>query len=218
MSEVRGVELLPEIHRFITMRRAEFDLIQAERREELAKMARFVRDQLESAGVAQLTFICTHNSRRSHLSQVWAKVAADAYGWTAVRTYSGGTEATAMNPRVVASLRRTGFQIDADVPDAENPLYRVRYSDATEPLTCFSKVYDQAPNPNANYAAIMTCSSADQACPIVPGCTLRLPIRYEDPKVADGTPEESSVYDGRSRQICREMLFAMSQVSPVVQT
>ncbi len=212
MSKTHSIALFPAITQFIEARKSEFRQIADSRKEELASLAEYVRGSLQDSGVAKLTFICTHNSRRSHLSQIWAKVTADACGLSGVQTFSGGTEATAMNPRVVDSLRRTGFLIDADDSNDENPLYRVKYSDDVGPLECFSKVYDQPPNPTAGYCAVMTCSSADDACPIVPGCKLRLPIRYEDPKVADDSPDESSVYDERSRQICREMLFSMLQV------
>lgn len=212
MSKSNANVLLQELALFLESRKAEFDQIPAARKEELTKLADYIRANLQSSGVVNLTFICTHNSRRSHLSQIWAKVAADACGFPGVQTFSGGTEATAMNPRVVDSLRRSGFLIESDNPTLDNPLYRVRYSAEAEPLCCFSKVYAESPNPKSGYCAIMTCSSADAACPIVAGCDLRLPIRYEDPKVADGTPEELAVYDERSQQICREMLYAMSRV------
>lgn len=212
MSKNKVDRLYGEIACFIDECRAESDLITDGRKRELSKLADYVRDSLRDKNIAKLTFICTHNSRRSHLSQIWAKVTAEAIGISAVQTFSGGTESTAMNPRVVDSLRRSGFRIDAVNPELDNPRYQVRFSDELEPLECFSKVFDQSPNPKAGYCAVMTCSSADEACPIVPGCDLRLPIRYEDPKVADDTPEEAAVYDERSRQICREMLYAMMQV------
>lgn len=212
MSETQPTVLYPELTRFLEARKTEFEIIPAARKKELSQLAEYIRASFQAADVARLTFICTHNSRRSHLSQIWAKVAADACGFTRLQTYSGGTEATALNPRVVASLTRTGFSVETDDPSLENPFYRVRYSDEAESLPCFSKVYDQAPNPTSDYCAIMTCSSADAACPFVPGCAQRLAIRYEDPKVADDTPEESLVYDERSRQICREMLFSMLQI------
>ncbi len=213
MTHVDAVRPFPAIAEFLAARRAEFDRIPAERRAELERLAEFVRSG-SSAG-ARLTFICTHNSRRSHLSQIWAKIAADSLGLTGVETFSGGTEATAMNPRVVASLRRTGLRIEAPDAAATNPRYAVTYSDTAPPLVCFSKVYDSPPNPTSGYAAIMTCSSADQACPIVPGCSLRLPIRYDDPKAADDSPDEAAVYDERSRQIAREMLYAMNRAAEV---
>ena len=209
---MKDISLYPELSRYIEQRREEFDQISESRRTELGEVSSYVRDRLEARGAAKLTFICTHNSRRSHFSPIWAKVAADVYGLGGVTTFSGGTEATAMNARVVDSLRRSGFVVDVEHAGADNPTYRVRYSDEKAPLECFSKVFDQAPNPTADYAAVMTCSSADEACPIVRGCDLRAPIRYEDPKVADDTADEAGVYDQRSRQICREMLYMMSRV------
>ncbi|QDV41476.1 Protein ArsC [Stieleria neptunia] len=208
---MKGISLYPELSRFMDQRKAEFDQIPASRKTELEEVAAYVRQRLDAGGEAKLTFICTHNSRRSHFSQIWAKVAADVHG-LGVTTFSGGTEATAMNARVVDSLRRSGFAVDTNHAGADNPTYSVRYSGDAAPLECFSKVFDQAPNPTADYAAIMTCSSADEACPIVHGCDLRAPIRYEDPKVADDTADEADIYDQRSRQICREMLYMMSGV------
>jgi arsenate reductase len=161
---------------------------------------------------AKLTFICTHNSRRSHLSQIWAQVAAEYYGLVGVETFSGGTEATAFNPRAVAAMQRCGLKIIADDPAATNPRYSVYTSDSATPQVCFSKAYGDPPNPSKGYCAVMTCSQADNACPLVMGCHLRIPIRYEDPKVADDTGFEAQRYDERSAQICREMLYIMSLV------
>jgi len=204
-------KLNPPIVDFLQQREKEFDQIDVERKKLLMQLAQYVRERTSASQLVQLTFLCTHNSRRSHLSQIWAHVAADYYNVEPVRTFSGGTEATAMNPRVVDSLRRTGFEIQIDGGSAENPCYLLSYSDQGATIECFSKVYHESPNPTEHYAAIMTCSSADQACPIVPGCETRLPIRYQDPKVSDGTPQERATYDERSRQICREMLYAMSR-------
>ena len=173
--------LHPPIAEFIRERVGEFDLISPSRKSLLNQLADYVQsnslqNEVGGKGV-QLTFLCTHNSRRSHLSQIWAKVAADHYDVPDVTTFSGGTETTAMNERIVASLERTGFQIQSSEETTENPNFLVSYANNAEPLECFSKVYNEPPNPSEHYAAIMTCSSADQACPVVPGCDLRLPIR-----------------------------------------
>ena len=197
---------------FLKQREQEFDRIDEERRSLLHQLSNYIQERCTNHDLTQLTFLCTHNSRRSHLSQIWAKVTADYYGIKPLQTYSGGTEATAMNPRVVESLKRTGFTIKIKDGSTENPIYLVSYSETLSPLECFSKRFDASSNPKDHYAAIMTCSSADLACPVVPGSDARFPIRYEDPKVSDGTREEQATYDTRSRQICREILFAMSRV------
>lgn len=204
--------LYPELLRYLDERVTEFDAIPNDRKTELSKVADYVRERVSKSQPAKLTFICTHNSRRSHLSQIWAQVAAEYYGLVGVETFSGGTEATAFNPRAVAAMQRCGLKIVADNPAATNPHYSVYISDSATPQICFSKAYGDPPNPSQGYCAVMTCSQADDACPLVMGCDLRMPIRYEDPKVADDTEFEAQRYDERSAQICSEMLYLMSLV------
>jgi arsenate reductase len=212
-SESRAGELNAGVRQYVSARLNEFADIGPERRAELESLAGYVRERIAADQPVKLTFVCTHNSRRSHLSQLWAAVAAVHYGIDDIATFSGGTEATAMNPRTVDALRRAGMTIDADDPAAINPRYRVRFGDPQTDQTCFSKVYDESPNPNSGYAAVMTCSHADENCPLVRGCDFRIAIRYDDPKLADETPAEAATYDERSRQIAREMLYLMSQVA-----
>ena len=202
----------PQLTQYLTEAACGFDRIPGDRKVELAKVADYIRERLSRSQPAELTFICTHNSRRSHLSQIWAQVAAEFYGLKGVATYSGGTEATAFNPRAVAAMQRCGLKIVADDPSASNPRYSVFTSDSASPQVCFSKAYGDAPNPSTGYCAVMTCSQADDACPLVMGCDLRMPIRYEDPKVADDTELEAQRYDERCAQICGEMLYMMSLV------
>ena len=204
--------LYPSLLRYLNDRALSFDRIPSDRRADLAKVADYIRERLTKSDPAKLTFICTHNSRRSHISQIWAQVAAEYYGLDGVATFSGGTEATAFNSRAVAAMQRCGLRITVDQPSSTNPRYRVLTSDASTPQVCFSKVYDAPPNPTKGHCAVMTCAEADEACPLVMGCDLRIPIRYEDPKVADDTEFESQRYDERSAQICREMLYMMSLV------
>lgn len=185
--------------------------VPAERRIELARIAAWVSEERAAGRPAALVFICTHNSRRSQLGQVWAATAAAWLGVSGVHTYSGGTEVTAFNPRAVQALRRAGFEVVAGAGD--NPRHAVSMGPGHEPLVGWSKVYDDAANPTEGFAAIMTCSAADASCPTVRGAALRVALPYDDPKQADDTPEESARYDERSQQIAAEMLFLFSQVS-----
>lgn len=187
----------------------EEQLIPPARQQTLAKLASYVNEKQKGQPIA-LNFICTHNSRRSHLGQIWAAVAAAFYGLDHINTFSGGTEATAFNPRAVAAMIRAGFKIEN--PGGENPHYQVTYGAGEPPLECFSKVYGDPFNPRDNFAAIMTCSDADENCPIIPGAEMRLALTYEDPKAADDTPEEAQRYDERVRQIGREIFYAMRLV------
>ena len=183
--------------------------------EELNDLAAWVGEALSVNGHVDLTFICTHNSRRSHLAQVWAQVAADMAGLEGVRTFSGGTEATACNPRTVAAMKRAGFEVVvADtLHGANNPTYEVTAGPGLAPMRCFSKTYGHEANPGEGFGAVMTCSSADQGCPIVYGSAARFSTPYLDPKISDGTAKEDSTYDARLRQIGAEMLYVMGRVA-----
>lgn len=208
----RAVALYPKLGEYVAASVAQVEQIAPERRERLDAMADYLRRCIATRGPMDLTFICTHNSRRSHFGQIWAQVAAAHFGVEGLGSYSGGTEATAFNPRAVDAARRAGLTIDRTT-DGANPIYHVRYSDEAHALTCFSKVHDGAPNPTTDFAAVMTCSSADQACPIVRGAAARFAIPYEDPKAFDGTDREADAYDERCRQISREMLYVFANAA-----
>jgi len=187
-----------------------FDSIPNERKETLIEVAQYISDELTEKGEGKLNFICTHNSRRSHLAQIWTQTAANYYEIEGVETYSGGTEATAFNPRAVAAIERAGFHVKN--PVGENPRYEVKFSEDAKPMICFSKKFDDPENPEKNFAAIMTCSEADENCPFVPGTSFRKAVTYRDPKESDGTDHEKETYDERCRQIGTEMFYMMSQV------
>jgi arsenate reductase len=205
-------DLYPQLAAFVESSIAEFERIPDDRRPALEQIAKAVAETTGGGQSARLTFICTHNSRRSHMSQLWAQTAAHVYGVSPVETFSGGTEATAFNPRAVAAIERAGFRV-VNPGGGDNPVYQVNFGDAGPSMECFSKVYDQPPNPTEGFIAVMTCSAADEACPIVFGADERVAIPFEDPKAFDGTDRESEMYDERCRQIAREMLYVFSRVS-----
>ena len=194
------------------------EAIPEERKVELQALAQWVTAQLAQSDSADLVFICTHNSRRSHLAQVWAQVGADLRGLDGVRTFSGGTESTACNPRTVAAMQRAGFEVSVHDQDhgEENPTYAVLPGPSSTPQLCFSKTYGDDANPAEGFAAVMTCSDADKGCPIVYGAAARFATPYVDPKVSDGTGQEAATYDARCAQIGGEMLWMMAQVDPPV--
>jgi len=207
-------DVLPPLRPVVSQVTQEFSQIPAERQKALKKVALFIRSKIQAKEEPQLTFICTHNSRRSHLSQIWAQTAAVYYDVPGIKTFSGGTEATACNERTVAALKRAGFDITNSTPGLKNPVYLVRYGTSADPIHAFSKIYSGEGNPKSNFVALMTCDTADKNCPVVEGSVLRVPIPYVDPKLSDGTEQEVATYDERSRQIAREMFFLMKQVNP----
>jgi|LakMenE01Jun11ns_1017448.scaffolds.fasta_scaffold9942576_4 arsenate reductase len=186
--------------------------ISRERQAVLRLLVDYIQSKVNQKLPIQLNFICTHNSRRSHLSQIWAQTMAHYYQVQQVSCYSGGTEATAMFHQVVTTLKKQGFAIQPISEEIKNTVFAVKY-DTNEPaLICFSKAFDDAFNPENGFCAVMTCSSADEGCPFIAGAALRLPIRYNDPKAFDNTPQMAEKYEERSLQIAAEMKFVFSKI------
>ena len=187
------------------------ETLSEERKIVLQPLVDYVQGKVETDQTIRLNFICTHNSRRSHLSQIWAQAMAYHFGVKNIYCYSGGTEATAMFPKVAETLRNQGFQIQK-LGETENPVYAVKYAQNEAAVICFSKEYNNEFNPKSEFGAIMTCNNADEGCPIVFGAEARFPVKYDDPKASDNTPEQTQVYAERSLQIAAEMFYVFSQI------
>lgn len=201
--------MYPELSQFISNFSEES--ISTERKEILQPLVDYIQSKINHAETIRLNFICTHNSRRSHLAQIWAQTMAFHFEIKNMFCYSGGTETTAMFPKVVEILISQGFQI-TKLSETENPVYAVKYSENESAVICFSKTYDNQFNPKANYAAIMTCNSADEGCPFVLGAEARFPIKYDDPKAFDQTDLQNEKYTERSLEIAQEMWWVFSQI------
>jgi len=191
---------------------SDFESIPEKRKEKLNSSSNYISSKLNEGKTPKLIVICTHNSRRSHLGQLWLAVGAEFYNLPKIETYSGGTEATAFNPRAVDAVRRAGFDIESESTDSTNPAYNIRWKSDMEAYQAFSTRFDEAPNPTKEFGSIMVCSEADAECPLVPGCDFRLSLPFHDPKAFDDTALQESKYDERCKQIGAEMLYVMSKV------
>jgi arsenate reductase len=194
------------------IRAFQFETISSERKAILLPLIGFIQEKVNNKQEIRLNFICTHNSRRSHLSQVWAQTAAAHFNLKNVFCYSGGTEATALFPVVAKTLEQTGFQV-ATLSEGENPIYSIKYAANEHPIIGFSKTYDNSFNPLSDFAAILTCSQADGGCPFIAGAEKRIAITFEDPKAFDNTPQQEEKYKERSVQIATELFYVFSQIN-----
>jgi arsenate reductase (thioredoxin) len=210
-SRKPAVTLLQELRGTVEKLIKGFNNIPDDRKDLLSRLSGFINGKVSEEQAINLVFICTHNSRRSHMAQLWAQAAAHFYQVPGVTSYSGGTEATAFSPRAVEAMNNAGFQITPISHDS-NAVYEVKISEESPALKVFSKKYNDPGNPTDNFAAIMTCSHADANCPIVYGAAKRLAITYDDPKDFDGTDVEKQKYRERAEQIGREMLYVFSKV------
>ncbi len=200
--------LTKKLHDFVTTISTE--TITEQRKQTLQPLIDYIQSKVVENQPIRLNFICTHNSRRSHLSQIWAKTMAYYFGVNNVTCYSGGTEATSLFPMIKKTLKETGFEIKK-LSENKNPIYSIKYSDNELPIIGFSKKIDDTFNPKSEFCAVMTCSHADKNCPIVMGAEKRIPITFEDPKQFDNSPQQAEKYHERSLQIATEMFYIFSQ-------
>lgn len=209
--ECHIMRLFEKIEAVLNEQALNTQLISDDHKAALKDLASFVAEAKQDGGTAHLIFICTHNSRRSHLAAIWAQAAACYLGIQKVQTYSGGTEVTSFNPRAVAALERDGFVIEH--AEGANPVYHVAFTEERGATSAFSKTYDHSTNPQSDYCAVMVCSDADDDCPVVHGAARRISLPYIDPKISDNSDAESETYTARSHEIAREMIWMLSQVN-----
>ena len=202
-------ELLPEIQVFVE--HLNFSVIPKERKELLDQIIAFIQNKRKQKAPINLNFICTHNSRRSQLCQVWAQTAAFYYNIDGLQAYSGGTAVTAFHPNTIRALQSCGFRITIEA-EKENPVISLEFSSEAKPVLCYSKLYENAVPNSKKFAAILTCSDAEAACPFIPEAEARFSLKYKDPKKADGTVAEKETYAARNHQIATEMCYIFSKI------
>jgi|SRR5690554_2449264 len=179
------------------------------RLESLNQVVSYIKFKIEEGKKAQLVFICTHNSRRSQMAQVWAKLIAENYG-IEVNVFSGGTEVTEFHPNAVGVFKKLGMKIE--VEKSSNPHYFLSYGKNKEAIELFSKLYNDEFNPTSCFAAIMTCSSADSNCPYIPSAEKRIVLTYEDPKKFDRSEKVQEAYEATAIEIAKEMKYVFEKL------
>jgi len=194
-----------------TVEHLDLDVITDQRKSVLQPLVDYIQTKVSEGLEIRLNFICTHNSRRSHLAQLWARVAAYWFDIGFVSCYSGGTEATTLYTMVKDTLEIQGFEI-ITLAEGSNPIYAIKHDEDMDAMITFSKIYDHPFNPREGFAAIMTCTDADQNCPVISGVEKRIAISYTDPKMSDGTPEQQQVYANKSLEIASEMFYVFGQI------
>jgi len=200
--------LYPELEN--TIDRLALNTILEERKLILSRLINYIQSKVNVEEEIKLNFICTHNSRRSHLAQVWAKTMSHYFSINNVSCYSGGTEVTTLFPKIVETLKMNGFSIQNKL--GINPIYKIKYAENEKGIPCYSKKVDEKSNPKNNFAAILTCSEADNACPVVVGAEERILLTFKDPKSFDQTPLQTEKYLERSLQIATELHYVFSKI------
>ncbi|MBL8891016.1 MAG: hypothetical protein JNL67_13625 [Planctomycetaceae bacterium] len=208
--------LYPELRSHAALLTTSFDMIEARHHASMKELSNWIAANWSPDSELQIISTCTGNSRRSIMGAQLGNLAAAYYGLDNVRFFSGGTQPTAFNARTIATLKEIGFRVEPtgaeelrSLPQLPNPIYRVAWGEGLEMLE-FSKKYNASSNPQSGFAVILVCSDADESCPTVPGASLRLPLKFLDPKSYDDSPFESQKYAERRDDIARTLLAVMA--------
>jgi protein-tyrosine phosphatase/arsenate reductase len=118
-------ELYPPLYDLITEIEAQDQEIDPERLKEMDDLVNYVLSDLSNGHKSYVLFICTHNSRRSHIAHLTLVTMLDYFGLNDVVCYSGGLEATRFHPHAIDALERAGFRIKVVQQSSENPVYSV---------------------------------------------------------------------------------------------
>jgi hypothetical protein len=186
------------------------DKIPDERKAMLDEIGKAMSDEYLVHQKGNVLFVCTHNSRRSQIAELWFKYATLYFGIQHFEAYSGGVEETAFNERAILAMERAGFKTHYD-KKVDNPV--VSFTPGNYPIWNHkSKIYTHPINPKQDFTALMVCSEADKSCPIVEGATDRFSLPYNDPRYYDDTPSEEKMYDATVEEIGLEMFYLVSQI------
>ncbi|TCI84421.1 hypothetical protein [Tenacibaculum sp. M341] len=189
--------------------------ISDERKSLLISIADKIYEEFEDRNKVNLNFICTHNSRRSQLAQVWSFFAIEYFKLNNINAFSGGTEVTAFHRNTVKSLQKTDFNFNVEDFSHQNPQYLISFKGTKKTIKGFSKLYDNENN-EYPYLAITTCDHADENCPFIPDAIERFHLPYVDPKAADNTEYQNEKYLETSKQIAGEIYFIFDEVDKLL--
>jgi len=156
-------------------------------------------------------FVCTHNSRRSQFANVWAEIAATFYNLNSIKSYSCGTEKSIVSKNTIQTLKDLGIRIEnhPSIPNAFHAFYGKELF-----IDVFSKKYSDPTISKEDTIAIMTCSDADQNCPIIPYAKNRISLNFKDPKRFDNTSSFKMEYQKTGKEIAREIFYIFSKLKP----
>ena len=190
----------------------EYDAIPPSRREELIRISDYISGCRSNGKKTTILFVCTHNSRRSIYAQAWLYAASIYFDLDRIESLSGGTEASEVKDTVISTLKDAGFNVTGDNHKEGNPAYSLSAGEGIHGIILRSEIFSEVSGPGVGFAAVMVCSDADEACPIVPGAEARFPLHYDDPKSSDGTDSENERYTETCRRIAREIFFMAENI------
>tara|TARA_B100001079_G_scaffold142196_1_gene121790 strand:+ start:344 stop:916 length:573 start_codon:yes stop_codon:yes gene_type:complete len=145
-----------------------------------------------------IVFLCTHNSRRSQLCQVWGSILSKIYNID-LKFNSAGTEKTEVHKTIFYCFSNVGIEIKDS---------KIFYGDLS--LSLHSKVLEEIQSDK--FISIMTCSDAEKSCPSDSRSIRNISMIYQDPKIFDDTEKEREEYSKTSKLIAEELNYIIKNL------
>ena len=188
--------------------------LEKDRKDKLIELAQIIKKNHDQQNIVKIIFICTHNSRRSQFSQVWAHISSLYFKLDFLAFYSGGTEVDSVNLNVINALSNSGLKIEKK--QTGEKVYLLKSSKRDNGINLYSKEYSCKSNPAKHFIAIMTCFNADQMCPVIKGADKKVFLPYPDPRTSDQTGLEKKIYGKINAVIAKEMFYLMKQLKKII--
>ncbi len=154
-----------------------------------------------NAGLAKtdnIVFLCTHNSRRSQLCQIWGSILSKIYKID-LNFHSAGSEKTEVHKNIFYCLSNAGVKVGDN---------KIHFEDLT--INLRSKRLGEIKA--KKFIAIMTCSDAEKSCPTDPRSIKNIKIIYEDPKIFDNSEREKEEYYKTSKSIAEDLNYIIKKL------
>lgn len=210
--EGESQKLYNKLEEYCILLPSEFDKIKDERKENLNILGEYILSNSPGESGIYLLFVCDNNSRRSQFAQVWAQTAAYFYKIDKLKAYSGGLSETAINYRIMESLKQAGFSVTAAEAYSQNPVYLLSIGRKFPDIFIFSKKYDYWNNPSMDFASVY-CSKSEEFSQLkVLGSEQTIELPYEDVKIFDNSFGGAEKNDQVCWEIAREMFYVMDFV------
>lgn len=196
-----------ELQTYIGEIESEFDFINLERKQELAKIVNYIIEQKKANQPIKLTFLSKDNTYRSQLSQIWLIVAAQYYQIGGINAFSAGYTPKQFSPKIVGALKRTGLLVEK-LKGNQNDTYKISISKRSTPTLAFSKTYSNRLNPTKNYLAVFVneVGSANHSF-LANGAVKTIQLPYLTPVDFKKKETDRLAHDEQCRLFAKEMFY-----------
>ena len=168
------------------------------RKKRLDNIASVINENLNKT--RSIVFLCTHNSRRSQICEVWGKVFAEIYR-KKININSAGAFKTVVHSQVYESIVKCGLIVNNKKEIFFDKKKFKLNSKTTDSITM------------KNFIAVMTCSDTEKSCPHDSRSVRNIKMFFNDPRIYDETDKMSREYLKTTTYIAEELNYIFKNIN-----